>query len=509
LFLVLGQMMKTCLQYHEGTSYDRRKMAGHDLDWAHQPGVFKTYPGIVPIPLAGKVTLPERRLWSLFSRQGMKAPTGDMDLEKLSQILLLSYSFTAKARYPGGDFHFRSAASAGALYPTEIYLASNGVKGLNDGLYHFAIQHHALIPLRNQNLSSCLLEVTKAEGTGTPPVWFLLTAIFFRSAWKYGARSYRYHLLDTGHVIENLALALKALNLPFRLTYDFDDERVNHLLGVDPTREVALAVVHIPGSNAAPRETPESLPGLSRETMAASRVSRKEVDYQAVREIHSGGMRIPSSAADPPEMSRHLGLNVPAWERIEEPSGEFEVMGYSEALFRRRSKRNFIDEPVPRTAMDALLTALGPRDLPKGIGEPSAEQSLSAGFLAAHAEGMEPGFYLLNLARGLLGKVKPGAFTEAMAGICLDQAWLASAGVHFLFLTNLDILDRAQGPRGYRYATMAAGRLGQRLYLAATAMGLGCCGIGALYDREAAELLGLNHTSGLLYLVAVGRVRRP
>jgi nitroreductase len=55
---------------------------------------------------------------------------------------------------------------------------------------------------------------------------------------------------------------------------------------------------------------------------------------------------------------------------------------------------------------------------------------------------------------------------------------------------------------------MSAGRLGQRLYLAATALGLGCCGIGAFCDWEAADLLGLNRSSRLLYLVAVGKVKR-
>ena len=91
-----------------------------------------------------------------------------------------------------------------------------------------------------------------------------------------------------------------------------------------------------------------------------------------------------------------------------------------------------------------------------------------------------------------------------MAHICLDQAWLANAAAHFLFMTNTKVLDDTWGPRGYRYAMMEAGRLGEGLYLASTAMDLGCCGIGAFYDREAADLLGLNDDSALLYLVAVG-----
>ena len=104
--------------------------------------------------------------------------------------------------------------------------------------------------------------------------------------------------------------------------------------------------------------------------------------------------------------------------------------------------------------------------------------------------------------------VAQGAFTEKMARICLDQMWLANAGIHFLFLTNLHVLDRTWGARGYRYAMLNAGRMGQRLYISATAMGLGCCGIGALYDGEAAALLGLNEASVLLYLVAVGAVKK-
>ncbi len=94
-----------------------------------------------------------------------------------------------------------------------------------------------------------------------------------------------------------------------------------------------------------------------------------------------------------------------------------------------------------------------------------------------------------------------------MAHVCLDQAWLANAAVHFVFMTNLHTLDRVWGARGYRYAMMTAGMMGERLYLVAEAMGLGCCGIGAFYDSEAAEILNLNTESRLLYLVAVGVVK--
>jgi nitroreductase len=82
--------------------------------------------------------------------------------------------------------------------------------------------------------------------------------------------------------------------------------------------------------------------------------------------------------------------------------------------------------------------------------------------------------------------------------------WLKNAALHLVFMTDLAALGRAWGPRGYRYAMIEAGRLGQQAYLAATALGWGACGIGAIYDREAAELLDMTVDGALLYLVGAG-----
>ena len=74
-------------------------------------------------------------------------------------------------------------------------------------------------------------------------------------------------------------------------------------------------------------------------------------------------------------------------------------------------------------------------------------------------------------------------------------------------MTDLAALDRTWGARGYRYAMIEAGRLGQQAYLAATALGWGACGIGAIYDREAADLLDLAADGALLYLIGTGPVK--
>ena len=494
-------MIKTSFQYHHHTSYDRHKMTGHYLDWKNQPVVYKEYPGVDPILLSTDLGLPEIKISSLLKETGTSHMTHEMDVEKLSLILRLTYSLTAKTHYSGSDFYYRSVASAGALYPTEIYVSTDGVHGLKDGLYHFAIHRHGLSTIRTQELSHHIVSITKTPDNRTPILTFFLTAILFRSAWKYRDRSYRYHLLDTGHVAENLILAMRALKLRFHLSYDFDDGKVNHLLGLNEEKEIALAVVHVFGSHVISNVEEEDVGRLPEDMRNASRVAENEIDYPVIKEIHGASSEIFSKRKSESSMIHELGLNPNSWENILPPSPWPEVMTYPEAVFNRRSRRNFVKQVISRDYIMALLDALCFTE------NNGYHQTVSVGFLVNHIGDLSSGFYLLDLNMKSIGLVAPGSFMERIAHICLDQVWLRNTAIHFLFLTNLDLLDQTWGARGYRYAMMTAGRLGERLYIAATAMGLGCCGIGAFYDPEAVELLGLNKTSRLLYLVAVGPVK--
>jgi SagB-type dehydrogenase family enzyme len=496
-------MIKSCLDYHGETSYERRRLGGHFLDWANQPGLFKIYEGVEPVKLSREAEFPRRKLSSLLLDQNPVEARAEIDLGTLSQLLLFTHTVTARARSREGDFYFRSAASAGALYPTEIYTATQGVAGLQDGLYHYAVRDHGLVPLRKGELGAVILEAAESEDKSVPVVSFFLTAVFFRSAWKYRTRAYRYHLLDTGHVEENLTLALKALNFPYHVSYDFDDDRVNHLVGVDERREAALALVFLRGQEVARGQGKRGIDRLPESFLEASRVSAREVDYPGIREVHEAGKGKVAGRAGAVGMAGALGVRAKAWTEKGSPCSWNETADYPDCLFMRRSRRNFVERPVQKDQMAGLVQALCVSDRDEN------DEILYAGFLSGPVEGMTPGFYLLDRKGRTSGIVREGAFIQAMARICLDQGWLANAGLHFLFLANLALVDEIRGPRGYRSAMMTAGRLGQRLYLAATAMGLGCCGIGAFYDGEARELLGLNENSRLLYLVAVGVVKKP
>ncbi len=502
-------MIKTAAQYHDLSSYDRHKMEGHALDWQNQPRVYKEYSGIDPIPLPKDVRPPEEKLSSLVKKAHVKDPVRRLDLADLSLILLLTCTLTAKTRHGEADFFYRSVPSAGALYPTEIYVAAQAIEGLDDGLYHFGVLHHDLTLLRAGDLSSHIVPLTQPQAGNAPQLVFFMTAIFFRSAWKYRNRAYRYHLLDTGHQAEHLILALKALRCPFSLTYDFDDAEVNHLLGLDVNREVSLAVGQVLGYDSVPGNVAGEIRNLPEEMMRASRVSEKEIKYPAIDEFHEAGTDPVPASIQVPEMIHEIGVTPDTWTEIPHSVAWPEVMNHGDTAFHRRSRRNFVKTPIGKNAMGALLDALCYSDSWSSSPDSNYDRSICTGFLVGHAEELSPGFYLLETSKRAFGQVTSGAITEMAAHICLDQAWLAQTAVHFLFFSNPDLLDRTWGARGYRYAMLTAGRLGERLYLTATTLGLGCCGIGAFYDWEAAELLGLNPKSRLLYLVAIGPVKNP
>lgn len=494
-------------QYHRHTSYHRDKMTPHRLDWPNQPNVFKDYPGLPPIDLPSDLLLPEEKLSSILEIRDARDTLDQIDLETLSLTLQLTSTITARARHAGGDHFFRSTASAGALYPTEIYVATQSVTGLDDGLYHFAVHRHCLYPIRTGNLSGYIVRTTQMPENRVPALTFFLTVIFFRSAWKYRDRAYRYHLLDTGHVMENLVMGLKALRLSHYLSYDFDDERTNHLLGLDETKEVCLAVTHVFGSHAVSVSGDQKLDSLPDAISSASRVSAREIDYPIIREFHQPDAS-KTLQATPGSETLHVpraASNI--WKKTAPPVIWPEVMNYSEALYHRRSKRNFVKEAMSRDSHAALVSSILMEMSPLSVVPAEYDCSISMGFFANNVEGMEPGFYLLDFAKKSIGLVKRGFFAERMARACLDQMWLKNAAIHFLFLADPDLLDQIWGARGYRYAMLRAGQLGQRLYVHATAMGLGCCGIGAFYDEEASKLLGLNKASSLLYLVAIGPVK--
>jgi SagB-type dehydrogenase family enzyme len=494
--------------YHSRTSYSRFDLGGGGLDFRNQPRVFKSYPGLSTVPLPQVIAWPEKKLSEILRGEGRREAVVEMDMDLFAKIVVLTHALTSKRRIGGAEFYFRSVASAGALYPFELYAAVRDVVGLPDGLYHHTVALHALTLLRSGNLMPTIAKSVKLIRAQRPSAVFFLTSIFFRSSWKYRDRAYRYNLLDTGHLAENLMLALRALSLEFELLYDFDDRKVNALLGLDTNREVCLAVASVSVEQAPEIDGDPPMKGAPKGLASASRVAGKEIDYPLIRAVHESTYRIEKPQAVTPPVLESLGLSIEPGEKLPAEFEWPEVMNYSDAIFRRRSNRNFVRTKLSAQALVSLLDLLCVAHQEAPESRLIETGSVAVGFLTGEIEDLEPGFYVLDRDRRSISLVNPVPMIDTMTHVCLDQQWLRNCSVHFLFICNLKRVHKAWGPRGYRHALMTAGGLGQRLYVGATAMRIGCCGIGAFYDGEASELLGLNSDSKVLYLVAAGALRK-
>jgi len=499
--------MLTARQYHMQTAYFRERMVPHTLDWENQPDVFKRYANLRAIQLPRVPAVFSLPLSELTARDHRGVVARGILRERVASILGLSCSLTARAHHAGNDFYYRSAASAGALFPNEIYLVQGQASDLTAGIYHYAVDRQCLYALRPGSFGAYVRGAVHGLGGREPAAALLISAIFFRSAWKYRERAYRYVLLDGGHLLQNILLSIKALSLPLESTYDFDDFTANTLVGLDGRREALLACVAIPAAEESETRDAPPIEPLAEDVQAASRVARVEVAYEKIERIHKAGTAVRPMTGTA-AMQERMGLSVKAWRSFDRSRPLAGEGTYPEVLFRRRSRRNYVRRTLPYARFERLLDMLWTA---RGVDAPAGRENqklLGIGFLSADIEDVAPGIYLLDDAQRRFGMLTAGNFAKRMATVCLNQEWLAQAAVHFLFLADLKQLDETFGARGYRYAMLSAGRFGQMIYLACTALGLGACGIGAFYDSEARQLIGLHADSALLYLVAAGSVKR-
>ena len=240
-------MSDTGDRFQRETKYDPRKMPGHRLDWQTKPEVYKEYPEAYKIELPHFEPTPTVSLDQALKQRKSIRDFQDKPISK-DQLAYLLWASTGIQRVEGG-YEFRTAPSAGALYPIETYLAVNNVKGLEPGIYHYSISSHQLEQLKLGDFGRQTAAAAFGQGMcATACVVFIWSAIFERCKWKYGQRAYRYIYLDAGHIAENLALAATSLNRGSCEIGALYDDQANSIIGVDGIDEsvICMAVVGIP-----------------------------------------------------------------------------------------------------------------------------------------------------------------------------------------------------------------------------------------------------------------------
>jgi SagB-type dehydrogenase family enzyme len=226
------------MRYHHWSAQGRSAIR----NWGLQPERYKIYPDAERIALCDPrghegLSLED----ALEARRSRHNYTGDpLSPEELSRLLHAAQGITEPV--PG----LRTAPSAGALYPIEVYAAVHNVTGLEPGLYHYAVQGHELEMLQKGDFQAAVKEAGLGQDLlAEAAVCFILSAVFQRTRWKYRERTYRYVLLEAGHVGQNLYLAATSMGLGACAVGAFTDEQLNALLGLDGKEEAAVYIVAV------------------------------------------------------------------------------------------------------------------------------------------------------------------------------------------------------------------------------------------------------------------------
>jgi len=240
-------------RFQEETKYSPDRMGGHSLDRDHMPERYRNYPESTPrIKLPGPSTERDANLWDIvLKRRSVRNYAADLflPLGTLSDLLWATQGITADT----GEFQFRSAPSAGALYPIETYIMARAVEGLDQGIYHFRPHAFDLELIKPGDFSIAAAKAALGQGiVANAQVTFLWTAIVGRSKWKYGQRAYRYIYLDAGHIAQNLYLAGTAEGLGVCGIGALFDDQVNALIGVDGVEETVVYMATV-GCQAEPK----------------------------------------------------------------------------------------------------------------------------------------------------------------------------------------------------------------------------------------------------------------
>ena len=153
-----------------------------------------------------------------------------LERRELSQLLWATQGTTHAAG-------LRTAPSAGALYPLELYVA------LPDGVWRYLPRDHALQRVGDRDARPALWAAgLRQDPLRTAPAVFVFAAVLARTARKYGARAERYVLVEVGHAAENLLLQATALGLGGVPIGAFDDERVGAAVGLSDNEEALYLV---------------------------------------------------------------------------------------------------------------------------------------------------------------------------------------------------------------------------------------------------------------------------
>ena len=426
--------------------------------------------------------------------------------EQIGQLLFETYGLmqqvwildaNVEQAHPGfKDILRRPVPSGGALFPCECYVFVGPGQHIPAGMYHYDVAHHALDVLRQVNAIDAVIECLACPEQVKASYVLAFSCFFWKDGCKYDAFSYRLQSFDLGTVVAQYTEILNTVSVPTQVHYQFLDQRLNALLGLDYLHESVYAVVTmndndldrhnaVPSStgtvssdtgNNKPMPTAPQLESIARWPLPVS-VHRASLNdnREDFRVLHS----LPAITA-PPSIASHIlpmvheDMNLASWRQRHSTSGRFIPVAISELQLARLLKassqgyQNDIDGRMG-TIQHVLLYCIVNR-----------------------VQNIPPGVYYYNAALHTLELVVAGDVRAE-----LQQAKRASnynmydVSVCLFPVGNYDAGFLAYGDRWYRMQNMEAGIMVQRLYLTTSMLKIGCRASLGFKEQQTNTLLQL------------------
>jgi SagB-type dehydrogenase family enzyme len=500
-----GEIART---YHDATKHSYESIRRHlrpvttpsgftPMEWDNRPSPFKIYEGLERLPLPKPATLRVSALEALVGA-GTKEPV-DLDLSSLGRLLNYGAGFRTGRGARRRDFHFRTYASAGALYPVEVYLTCGALPELPAGVYHFDPSEPALVNLREGDHRGHLVRAAAEESALTEaPLILTLTGIPWRTCWKYSERGYRHLFWDAGMIVANLLALSSSAGWPGRVLLGFVDSEVEALLDLERRKEFPLLMLAVgDGSKAGVIEAPPEAASFE-----VRPLSRREIEFPAITEVNDAGRL---SSREEVERWRTSGDTKPRERkesmRTEQPMAPRDSL---ERVIRRRgSARYFGAEPIPVGVLADILER-ATRGIPTDYA-PGGSRLVDVYLIANAVEGLEPGAYVWD--SGDFRLLRRGNLRREAGYLCLEQPLAATAAATLFLMADLGRVFKSLGDRGYR-AQLEAGTVGGKVYLGAYSWRWGATGL-TFYDDEVTEFFTLDASGkSCMLVVAVGESPR-
>jgi len=421
--------------YHASTkhSYNSVRTNPNRLSWEDQPGTYKNYPDSYE-----KVKL-------------------DLDKEE-DNFLYHIAGLTTKKSYPSGEYYLRINPSAGALYPNELYFQVRGVEGKEDGVYHYEVKSSSLTLLQSINDDEGLEPYFGCK-TAMKGYLFLVSAIYYRSSWKYKDRAFRYCLLDAGHLLGCIEASALLKPHAVQMVYTIEREKLNRMFGFEE-REWFLA-----GCSMAVPLHGQEVSALEFEIpyVDGSRTFEKN---DLIEEAYIETMRLENCKR-----------------QIKAAKFTYNTNKLKETIFARRSQRGFNEGAITKGQFNYIMDVMHQPILS------DCDEDVSVYVVLNRVLDMPLGLYKDG------EYVKHGDFAKHAGYLSLEQYSLSQQGAMAFFLTSK--------AKNYQALYQKAGIIGQRLYVAAQYMHIGCSGVGAYYDDEVNTFV--ENDEMVLYALAIGK----